>query len=293
LALPSEMAFGKESNNKVPAGAVLLFTLELLEVHTKPSMITCLFDNTLHIYYPVWYKRGQYGSIIALTLFALFLADIRKKKGIKRGKVITVEEASDKANPRVFLKIQVGNGTEEDGLIKFTPGVTLEIELFKNVVPKTAENFRALCTGEKGACKSDPELALCYRGSSLFRIYTDYLCQAGDITRDNGKGGESIYGEKFDDEWENGYILHQPGQHLLTSAAGSMGENLNQSQFYFMMSPNHETYMDGRNVVFGHVVNEKGKRWLDALGKLGDKETGEPAGEITIVDCGEMKSKST
>jgi len=291
LALPSEMAFGKDSHDKVPAGSVLLFTLELLEVHTKPSIIATMFDNTMHIYYPDWYKNGQYASIVLLMLISLYLADIRKKKGIKRGKVVTVEEATDKANPRVYLKIQVGDGTEPDGLIKFTDGVTLEIELFSKIVPRTAENFRALCTGEKGACKTDPELALCYRGSSLFRIYTDFLCQAGDITKDNGKGGESIYGPAFDDEWDNGYMLHKPNQYLLTSAAGSAGENLNQSQFYFMLSPNHETYMDGRNVVFGRVVNDKGKAWMDALGKLGDKETGEPAGEITIVDCGQMKSK--
>jgi len=153
--------------------------------------------NTMHIYYPDWYKNGQYASIVLLMLISLYLADIRKKKGIKRGKVVTVEEATDKANPRVYLKIQVGDGTEPDGLIKFTDGVTLEIELFSKIVPRTAENFRALCTGEKGACKTDPELALCYRGSSLFESTQIFCARQVTSQRTTARGARASTGPRL------------------------------------------------------------------------------------------------
>lgn len=92
------------------------------------------------------------------------------------------------ANPQVFFDIEA-NGTSL-GRVTF--------ELFADVVPKTAENFRALCTGEKGNGRQGKPLH--FKGSGFHRVIPGFMCQGGDFTRGNGTGGESIYGEKFADE---------------------------------------------------------------------------------------------
>merc|ERR1719352_1899525 len=90
------------------------------------------------------------------------------------------------------------------------PAGRIEMELRADVVPKTAENFRALCTGEKGMGKSGKPLH--FKGSSFHRVIDNFMCQGGDFTRGNGPGGESIYGEKFADENLNHKIKHSvPG----------------------------------------------------------------------------------
>merc|ERR1712063_245185 len=90
--------------------------------------------------------------------------------------------------PEVFFDITIGN----------QPAGRIVMELRKDVVPKTAENFRALCTGEKGVGKMGKPLH--FKGSSFHRVIPSFMCQGGDFTAGNGTGGESIYGEKFADE---------------------------------------------------------------------------------------------
>eukprot|EP01080_Neovahlkampfia_damariscottae_P004955 gene4955-8549_t len=150
-------------------------------------------------------------------------------------------------------------------------------ELFTETVPKTAENFRALCTGECGIGKSGKPLH--YKGSIFHRIIKSFMCQAGDFTNFNGTGGESIYGEKFDDE--NFEIKHtKPG--LLSMA--NAGPGTNGSQFFIttIATP----HLDGKHVVFGKVLKGMG-----VVKKLEHVETSndKPLKDCTIVNCGELK----
>eukprot|EP00102_Acyrthosiphon_pisum_P019495 XP_016656705.1 PREDICTED: peptidyl-prolyl cis-trans isomerase slr1251 [Acyrthosiphon pisum] len=138
-------------------------------------------------------------------------------------------------NSVVFLDIEIAQ--EKIGRIV--------IELFNNVVPKTAENFRALCTGEKGNGLSGKPLHL--KGSSFHRAVPEFMIQGGDITAGNGSGGESIYGLFFEDE--NFELLHEePG---VLSMANTGNKNTNNSQFFITTAPC--SHLDGKNVVFGKV----------------------------------------
>lgn len=150
-------------------------------------------------------------------------------------------------------------------------------ELFDHVVPKTAENFRALCTGEKGNTASG--IPLHYKGSIFHRVIKNFMCQGGDFTNANGTGGESIYGEKFEDE----AFEYKHDQPFLLSMANA-GPNTNGSQFF--ITTNKADHLDGKHVVFGKVI--KGKsivRAIEAVNTAGEN----PVKTIKIADCGELK----
>ena len=170
------------------------------------------------------------------------------------------------SNPRVFFDITIGG----------KPAGRITFELFADAVPKTAENFRALCTGEKG--KGQSGKALHYKGSSFHRIIPQFMCQGGDFTRGNGTGGESIYGEKFADE----NFTHKHTTPGLLSMANA-GRNTNGSQFFIttVATP----HLDGKHVVFGKVVD--GMKVVSAMEAAGTRSGG-TASPVVIADCGEI-----
>merc|ERR1712166_69628 len=122
------------------------------------------------------------------------------------------------------------------------------MELFANICPITAENFRALCTGEKNRKKPRPR-TLHYLNSIIHRVIPGFMMQGGDFTKFNGTGGKSIYGETFADE--NAIIPHR--EKFLLSMANH-GKNTNGSQFFISFGKN--LHLNGKHCVFGRV--EKG-----------------------------------
>lgn len=171
-------------------------------------------------------------------------------------------------NPIVYFDVTIGG----------IPQGRILMELFADVVPKTADNFLHLCKGDlKSTTK--PDLVLSYKNSIFHRIIPSFMIQGGDFTNHNGTGGESIYGERFQDE--NFELKHdRPG--LLSCA--NAGPNTNGSQFFITTVPT--PHLDGKHVVFGKVV-----RGLTTVRRIEHTQTGEndlPVKEVKIVDCGEI-----
>uniref|UniRef100_A0AAZ3RB76 Peptidyl-prolyl cis-trans isomerase n=1 Tax=Oncorhynchus tshawytscha TaxID=74940 RepID=A0AAZ3RB76_ONCTS len=163
-------------------------------------------------------------------------------------------------NPVVYFDIAADN--QSLGRVTF--------ELNADVVPKTAENFRVLCTGANG---------FGYKGSVFHRVIPQFMCQVGDFTNHNGTGGKSIYGTKFEDE---NFKLKHTGPGILSMA--NAGPNTNGSQFFICTDKTE--WLDGKHVVFGSVTEG-----LDVIRKVESfgSRSGRTSKRITITDCGELK----
>lgn len=161
--------------------------------------------------------------------------------------------------PRVFLDLNADD----------KPLGRVIIELRSDVVPKTAENFRALCTGEKG---------FSYKGSTFHRVIPNFMCQGGDFTNHNGTGGKSIYGEKFEDE---NFDLRHTGPGILSMA--NSGRNSNGSQFF--ITTIKTTWLDNKHVVFGSVVEG-----MDVVRKVESygSQSGKTHQKIIVANCGQL-----
>lgn len=172
-------------------------------------------------------------------------------------------------NNHVFLQIDIEG--EDIGKII--------IELFNDKVPKTAENFRMLCTGEKKEGRSGKQMH--YKGCKFHRIISNFLIQSGDFIANDGTQNESIYGPKFEDE--NFSVKHsEPG--MVSMANG--GRNSNGSQFFITYIPT--PWLDGRHVVFGKVV--EGMDIVEKIQACGSSN-GAPTKTVIIKDCGEVEGR--
>ena len=173
------------------------------------------------------------------------------------------------SNPKVFMDVAIAG----------SPAGRLVFELYADTVPKTAENFRALCTGEKGKGASGKPLH--FLGSVFHRIIPGFMCQGGDFTNHNGTGGESIYGRKFNDESFQGKAGRHTGFGCLSMA--NAGPNTNGSQFFICTADT--PWLDGKHVVFGKLV--EGNDILKKM-ELQGTSNGMTRQAVSISNCGQL-----
>ena len=195
------------------------------------------------------------GKLDQTKLQKIPLSDEKWSSSPAQQKIIKMEIV----NPKCFFDVTADG--EALGRIEF--------ELRADVVPKTAENFRALCTGEKG---------MGFKGSGFHRVIPEFMLQGGDFTNHNGTGGTSIYGSRFPDE---NFTLKHEGPGTLSMA--NAGPNTNGSQFFICTIKTD--WLDGAHVVFGHV--SEGMDVVKTIEGFGSR-SGQTSKKIVIADCGQL-----
>jgi len=176
--------------------------------------------------------------------------------------------SKDDVGKKVFFQVSIGG--VDAGKITFG--------LFDKALPKTAENFRALCAGDKGSTRSGVPLS--YKNSIFHRVIPRFMLQGGDFTNANGTGGVSIYGDKFKDE---AFPFNHSVPYLLSMA--NAGPDTNGSQFFVTTVPCD--WLDGKHVVFGIVLEGQDiVRKVEAVGS----QNGKTSQKVAITDCGEVKA---
>lgn len=179
----------------------------------------------------------------------------------------TTQSTAAKVTDKVFFDVKIGDGATK----------RIVFGLFGETVPKTAENFKSLCTGSKGMGKSGKPLH--FKGSGFHRIIPEFMIQGGDFTAGNGTGGESIYGDKFADE---NFTLKHDRVGLLSMA--NAGPNTNGSQFFITTIVT--SWLDGKHVVFGQVLEG-----MDVVKEIegAGTQSGTPRSKVQIIDSGIVK----
>ncbi|KAL9025527.1 MAG: hypothetical protein Q9196_005668, partial [Gyalolechia fulgens] len=168
-------------------------------------------------------------------------------------------EQGSAPKPQVYFDVTINDG----------PPARIIFDLYYDVVPRTAENFRALCTREKG---------FGYQGSAFHRIIPGFMLQGGDFTAGNGTGGKSIYGAKFHDE----NFVRKHEKPFLLSMANS-GPNTNGSQFFITTVPT--PHLNGKHTVFGEV--HSGQDYVKAIEACGSP-SGSPSSKVVIAESGAL-----
>jgi len=258
VTIPPELAYGEKGlSDKIPGGATIHLELTLLGF-SPPGLLT---------FYGV--DCSRYVPMLLMICVQIYMHVVREDPNApKKGSALEVSAASSPSHPKVFFEMTI------DG----QPAGRIEMELFADKFPKTADNFRCLCTGKKGNGPSGKPLH--YKGTPFHRVIPGFMCQGGDTTNGNGTGGESIYGKTFEDEFKNAVVGHSE-PYLLSMA--NAGRDTNGSQFF--LTTRATPHLDGKHVVFGKVVS--GKEVVAAIEAVGSG-SGRTYKPVVIAACGEV-----
>merc|ERR1719229_1836196 len=176
-------------------------------------------------------------------------------------------------NMYVYLEVEISNVNIGRMIFK----------LYNSIVPKTAENFRCLCNAERGTGLIT-KMPLHFQGAKFHRVIPGFMCQGGDFELGDGRGGESIYGGKLNDE-AGGLALRHAKRGLLSMA--NSGRDTNGSQFFILFKPAH--HLNGKHVVFGEIV--EGHATLDAIEGVKTQSDDRPIAPIVIARCGQLERR--